>query len=396
MTRNAVWVSLRVVLAFALAAIAWAHAAAGSGLSIPSFRVLGPSFRAWPGELAELERRMTQGDAKQVAPALRAQAAEILPQLPLAFQALRSVALADAVEGRTAAALVRMQAVERLTRRDPVSQLWLIEHQSGNGDLKAVLAHYDVLLRTVPALRPELLRRLVESMRYPEMVRELTPYVQAPWFPVFVQTAAKNPSALVPVASLLMNPVEMLPSLQANWANGQLILALMQAGHYSEVSEIYARHSEQFSKTSLVDLSLNNVEGVVSYAPFTWVTGERNGIVARFERTADGLPGAVVELEPFTSGVALARTFLHSQTPVAFTWNVGERVGTKQSLAQWRVTCLETGQSVTSGNLFAQSGAHNRMQLPTGCRVMTLQLMVNGGSVSGASRLDVANLRWVV
>src|SRR3546814_6642250 len=64
--------------------------------------------------------------------------------------AIRNLALASTVDAK---ALRPMHPSDRLSRRDGMTEAWLIEEAARRGDLSTTLPHFDALFRTMPTAR---------------------------------------------------------------------------------------------------------------------------------------------------------------------------------------------------------------------------------------------------
>jgi hypothetical protein len=68
-------------------------------------------------------------------------------------RALRLLGLHEDAHGRPTQARTLFQLAEHLSRRDPTTELWLIEDSVRHNDSRAALKHYDHLLRAHPDLQ---------------------------------------------------------------------------------------------------------------------------------------------------------------------------------------------------------------------------------------------------
>jgi hypothetical protein len=95
---------------------------------------------------------------------------------------------------------VRMAA--RLSRREPGTQLWLIEASARNGDITQTLVHYDIALRTKPDTQAILFPRLLSAIEDPKIRIALKPYIRgnngwAAGFLYFANSSSQNLPAFV-------------------------------------------------------------------------------------------------------------------------------------------------------------------------------------------------------
>ena len=100
-----------------------------------------------------------RGDVLQAAEMSR----QALARDPTVVEAWRNLAFVAAVTGRQVEARRLFGLSQRLSRRDPSTQLWLIEDAVQRNDIPGALGHYDIALRTSPALADTLVPILVTA-----------------------------------------------------------------------------------------------------------------------------------------------------------------------------------------------------------------------------------------
>lgn len=129
---------------------------------------------------------------------------------PTASGAATALGIAYALRGKEVAADRAIHYAEHLSRRDTITQLWLIERAVARGDVPGALRHYDLLLRRVAQLRPSLYPILVGAATQPEVARALRTLLlrRANWTTEFVGQFAyqqKDPVALDAVTRGYLN-----------------------------------------------------------------------------------------------------------------------------------------------------------------------------------------------
>lgn len=155
---------------------------------------------------------------------------------PLNGPALRDLAIATDEDLTDGGRLIALAG--QVTRRDPATQLILLETSTGTGDIRAALAHYDALLSTYPVLQAKLLETLSGALPEPEIAQEVLRYSDRPWFLSLLETTAGNPGgadialSLTQKANILRNPQN-----QDRLAP-RLIQTLAQAGRYDQARTI--------------------------------------------------------------------------------------------------------------------------------------------------------------
>lgn len=142
------------------ALLAWEIVAAAAASRLAATR---PEAALWwrPADSRALvetaERRFVAAeDAAGRADAGRLAAAALRAN-PLEARALRLLALLAEKEGNAPRALALMELAAGRSLRDPLVHGWLFEHRLRDGRYPAALAHLDLLLRTQPQLRGDIL-----------------------------------------------------------------------------------------------------------------------------------------------------------------------------------------------------------------------------------------------
>jgi hypothetical protein len=69
-------------------------------------------------------------------------------------------------------------AAARVSRREPRTQLWLIEHYAQQNDTARTLNHYDILLMTKPVIQRLLFPRLSNAIADAPIRAALIPYLR--------------------------------------------------------------------------------------------------------------------------------------------------------------------------------------------------------------------------
>ena len=189
---------LAVVAGISALAVAWREGAPDRVLRII------PSDAA--ARLVAIESTMRAG-AEQVDGAVAAgYARAALADDPLNPRALRVLAtLADSA-GQAARAEALLGASERVTRRELLTQLILIEFAVQRGQIGRALAHYDRALSVHPESGALLYPVLGRAIADPAIRRGLLPYVEAdrPWIPGFLsQTIDSTSGGAASVAAMV-------------------------------------------------------------------------------------------------------------------------------------------------------------------------------------------------
>lgn len=388
---------LGLLAAIGLAALSFAQAAAAVGLPVSWFARLGPSFFAWqPGHRA-LEEQVLLGRSAPPAERLREAERQILTEEPLSATALRLAALSSASLGHEAEARTRMRLVERITRRDPVAQIWLLEDDARQDDLAGVLRRYDALLRTQVDLRPALFAKLSAGLAAAPVQSALTPYAadtRNPWFPDLLQFAGREGRA-ADAAGVLIGLRELPDGAAYRAAYGTLVAAMAKENRFALLQTLYPRLPGAGGREALSSPGLTSTAATMGYAPFQWNLSAAVERDARLEPQGHGGVALAVRVAPFVRGVAASRLVVLPTAPVAFSWTVERPAeGAAGGSAHWGIRCRDDGRLTVSEDLFAKGARSGVQAMPRPCTAIDLSLMVNGGTGGEETVFRVTDLRW--
>jgi hypothetical protein len=124
---------------------------------------------------------------------------EWIVQEPLHPVALRELAL------RKNAQLAMLNLSHKVSRRDPLTQLLLIEQASNQGDIATAIEHYSVLLAISPDMHEGIVKLLGKAALEPKIYGALLAHQAQPWFPHVMKRMVAEASTGEVVSYLLAN-----------------------------------------------------------------------------------------------------------------------------------------------------------------------------------------------
>lgn len=385
------WRWLGVLPAIALAGLSLAQAAAAGGLPVRWAGPLGPSFHAWQPGLKRLEDTLLRPGPTHLDTARLRQAERvILQEQPLSTAALRLGAWSAARQGREDEALERIRLIERISRRDTVAQLWLIEDAVRRDDIPGVLRRYDAVMRTQADLRGPLLTKLAEQLGGDPVRLALAKYADArsPWFPHLLRLAGTKGHAKE-AAALLIGLPDIPDTALYRSAYATVVAALVEENGFALLRGVYPRLPGT-GAGSLIDVGLSGAGQSEGYAPLRWSLASSADSSARQE--ADAL---AVHAEPFSRGQMASRfLLLPPDTPFALAWTVEtEGRSSTDAAAHWTIRCRDTGRSVRSPDLLGTPHGDGILALPHSCEAADLALIVDGGTGGEGPAFRLTRLR---
>lgn len=389
------WNWLGLPAAIALASLSFAQAAAGVGLPIAWFAPLGPSFFAWQPEHQLLEEQLMQpGSAPPDPTRLRDAERHVLTEQPLSSAALRLMAWSDARRGHEAEALGRGRLIDRITRRDAVAELWLLEDAVRRDDVRGVLRRYDILIRTQADLRGPLMEKLAGRLGADQVRLALAPYADArsPWFPDLLQTASRGGHAEEAATVLIGLPV-LADTASYRSAYAAVVDSLAEGNGVASLRRLHPRLP---GAGSMTHPGLTEAELSRGYAPFRWTLTAGGERAAKLEPDRPGQPILAVRAAPLSRGEVSSRMILLPASPVALSWTLDAsgRSATDGS-ARWTIRCLDDGRVAVSGEMLAGGIRRGVQAMPYPCTAARMALVVDGGTGGEETAFRLGSLRFL-
>jgi O-antigen ligase/tetratricopeptide (TPR) repeat protein len=238
-----------------------------------------------------------------------ADAQAALQREPVNAVAARTLGLLAARRGNEAQANRLMRYSEMLSRRDLLTQLWMIESNVQRNDIGEALRHYDRALRTSDGARDLLFPILIDAAASPAVTPQLGRLLAArpAWWEAFVTrlvTEGRSPMAIE--AIILATRLD--PAIAGERSLlGAAVNRLTQLGDYQRALDLYRRAGG----TGNALVRNGNFEADNRFAPLDWVLGDSLGAGGMMQ---PGLPGGgralLMVVEPGSSGGTVARQLL--------------------------------------------------------------------------------------
>jgi hypothetical protein len=365
-------------LGLATAVASAAQSAAEFGAVIPAFRPLGPSFYAWRADLLRAEIALHRRATPQRAQLAARAAQTVVTVEPLATAGWRTLARAK-MGGNNRQARAVMVAADRLSRRDPAIQAWLLEDGIQRRQVASTLVHFDALIRTEPEARDRLLRQLAVVLENAQARRDLIAYVRAdnPWFGDFNRAAISRPGSIMPYASLLQQ-VRTLPAGAYNEQSyAAVVTRLVREGQFTALRNLYPRLPGADSG-AMRSISLSETDDP-RYPPIGWVLSEEPDRGAALIQSSDGDDTGAIEIfaDPLISAVVANRLIWPPANARTIRWRVADREGARGASANLQLRCLDAVER--SENLLERQAASS-IAIPANCPVAMLELAIFGGT----------------
>lgn len=242
-------------------------------------------------------------------------------------------------ENRQERADLFMTLADRVGRREPISQLWLIEKSAAAGDVPGTLRHYNRILSTKPELSATLFSVLATAIDFPEIRQAILPYLryQRPWVKDFITFAASN-SKVDSITELLGSSMSSIRSEGYFGAKSEVIYRLTEAGRADEALEFARQAYPDLDLAAFSTLSISPATADKRLGRFAWQLLENENVQSTL-----GNDGFVeVTMQPATQADILTRYILlttSQQQPIKF---LIESKGSKENVVlDLSVSCVD-------------------------------------------------------
>lgn len=275
-----------------------------------------------------------KSDWKKIGPFVRA----ALKRSPANVAAVSVLAAQADIAGRPSVAWTVFKQSDRISRHEPLTQLYLIEASVARGDIKGALRHYDAALSTSRANSDVLLPVLVAASADPTVARSLAALLsrRPVWWPEFIRRFIQTPADPAASFPIILNALKLdrKNSMERAMLSGA-ITRLIDTGHealaYSQYRRVVAG-----APVNPAFVRNGSFEQPVGLEPFDWQI-----------RDVDEASGSI---QPRGSGNALYVSASNADTEVAM-----------QRLL------LPVGSYVLSARFGSDDQAAGQMQLSVAC-----------------------------
>ena len=304
-------------------------------------------------------------------------------------KAIRQLALIADAKGKTADARALMKLSAKLSRRDFVTQLWLIEDGVRADDIASTMAHYDVALRT-SAESAAILHPILSSALVDETVqRAFTPYLRTnpPWLGSFLSFAINAGSSPVAIAETILKGGRLPDTVGYRALETQLLQQLAAKAAFPEAFRYYASLAGADARV-VTSTAFGKSEMVAEHLPLTWQTLSSPGIDAIFEASAKGSARQLhVIVSSGERAPALRKLmglapglyrFSQKMTPV--------RLANGAS-AYWQLLCYQNTAFVP---IWRSDINTAEISIPANCKAQYIEYIVAGGSDQDGAEVIVS------
>ena len=310
---------------------------------------------------------------------------------PLQSAALRSLSQRIAsYSSRSAEAELPLRLADRSSRRDPATQLLLLNREASAGNLAATMRHYDALMATEPALGSVLRRTLVAALADRRIMDALAAYRDRHWFLPFLTEAARSAGDPRPVFALALRTGQLGPLPQDSGLVAALTQSLVEAGHVQEVIQLAdaTDTARQWRSFELTEQTSDQDRG-----PLFWHLLQHRRL--RHEFRENGVLSVMID--PMANVQLARRVTVLEPGRLRFEHRASSDIGSGASV-EWRVACLgaaaprelarQAFQVTPASTLNAMT-----VDLSADCSMQQWELWVSGSDSQTASTINLSGLR---
>ncbi|WP_404712376.1 hypothetical protein [Sphingomonas sp. MMS24-J13] len=311
--------------------------------------------------------------------------------------ALRLLGLSTRRASSFATGRAVMALAERMTRRDLITELWLIQEAVLRGDVQSALSHYDYALRTWEASQDLLLPILVTALKDEPVRVALIPYVRepAPWLLDFTRAAVGSSKQPSWVADTYLRAGGMPADPIYDTMRSGLLGKLAEAREFAWMIRYYESLPEADSKV-LRTVAMTPASTDTRFPPATWGFYSVPGGDSSFVRSSQGNSIELhTALEPSVISPVAFKAML--TPPGLYRFRADQQIvaPSEGATGNWEVRCANlSGRVLWSGS--APLGVQRRriegtFAVPDDCQMVMLRAIVASGDARDGVEAILSN-----
>lgn len=391
---------LAVPAAFAVAAGVGFNSFAHVSKSAGACPIVHPAFCSTRALQAPVTRDLGRDgkiDDRMQAARLASAAVDLVPINPAA---IRNLALASISDEK---ALKLMRLSDRLSRRDGVTEAWLIQEAARRGDLSSTMTHFDALLRTLPAASSRYMQQMGVALGDRRFRKKMLDYARQdnPWFGSLGRAIMSSARPIRFYGQYLVEVPSLPDTAQQRLHYDEVLSRLAREGQYDIVRRLYLRLPNA-DRAAVTSAQLPGGQQT-PYRPVTWWLQSDGAAGAEMAR--DAKPELIVYAESGASGTVASKLLFLTPGRYRLNWRIAGEEASESGLSpvaevmaekpgvgdglSWTINCpAMQGREVISAPA-EPAGAKGRIvgatfDIPAGCTVQNLALQARiDSSASG-------------
>ncbi len=299
--------------------------------------------------------------------------------------AIRSLAMAKAMNGQTDVTDELMSAAESMSRRDLLVQLWLIEDAVSKGNVQTALQHYDRALTTQTSAPEILFPILAEALSDHELAREISKFIRrdASWTGRFVDYAISESRGITALAGVVLAAGGLPAGPDRDRQEEMILRRLIAEGHFSDALN-FAMRMPNANRQALLEPNLTFASVHPRFAPLSWHIND--AIAGATAQTSGSNVAVEVTVNPDSSEIALEKIKFLKPTGLNLSTTYTFRSVQSGDFAVWEVACPSKDGTPTVATsfpirpVFAGRPSTMNYHVSASCNPVLLRLKVSGGS----------------
>lgn len=321
-----------------------------------------------------------------------------LTRNPLSRSSLRIIGANADMEGDGSRALEGMALSDRVSRRDTMAQVWLLERAAARNDAGDVMRHYDAAVSVTPQLGPLLHPILVGEMGDVRLRNAIAPYAQreARWMPGFLDRASRD-ADIDDLISVVEPAGRSLSGEEFEASVARSIFRVAQAGEWDRAMSVAEAVWSNFDAAEFGEAAFNDATADKRLGSLAWHVADGDGIEGRIGQGG----GVEVLLRPLSRGQIARRTFpviggkaYELLQRVSFDGEGGARIA-------WRGECVRADNSgairVWDQTIPASGKAatyRSSITLPSECTMLSLTLDGSGPDGQRSAQVSITEFAF--
>jgi hypothetical protein len=316
---------------------------------------------------------------------------------PLNASLLSFYGLRAASTGNVGQASVLMASADAVSRRDALSQLWMIEQTSNADDVNGAVAHYNALLSVHPAMQAAFLPVLVSAVAYPEVRRAIRPYLtpETGWSARFLDMASQRVEVgqyrdlAAPIASRLRGDEYAV-------SNARIIYRMLQSGLAGDAWKLLTLFAPDVDVATFRAFAPGGPNLDPKWQPLSWVLGQSNDISA----SVSGDGAIDVTVAPTARGLIASRDVAVISSSTYF---LGHRSmcepGPPCAALRWSVYCAAQNRLQLIVDRFVPADANSKLvqlsvDVPENCNLVRVELSTLASEGQFSSIFKITDLTF--
>lgn len=306
-------------------------------------------------------------------------------------RALRLLAMAAELRGESARSEKLIAQAEAMSRRDMLTQFYLIESAIQRDDVAAALNHYDVALRTNRGAGPVLFPRLLVAISSPRIRDGLRPYIKAdvPWTREFVDDSIARGTNLSPLVTLIADNGGLGKTPRARQQHASLLDLLFNQQKFDDLQRLYRIGPDvDVARLTSAALAPEDRRQMISAIGWQMAADADSGGTITVDRATKRPVMAVYANAGNRRGVARKLLYLPPGS-YRFDARLASITPSQGGGLTWQLRCLDPAASTPAWraeNVVRSISA--TLVIPAGCKVQLLELVAAGGT--GQTGIDAS------